>query len=84
MRSVKSTTILPKLRLNIEEIAIKAERLPHAFVYDSALRSTYLMRRQDEILVITGSKGYLRIKKDDVPALAEELLNIKEDMERHQ
>lgn len=79
MRVAKSTAI-PRLHLNIEQIAMKAERLPEAFVYDSAIRGAYLMRRQDTILVITENKGYIEIKKDDVPALVEELQNIVDDM----
>ena len=82
-KRARGTTLIPKIRLDIEQIATRAETMPHAFVYDSTLRSTYLMRRQNEILIITGNKGYLRIKKDDVPALVEELQNIKEDMEGH-
>lgn len=81
MRVARSTAI-PRLRLNIEQIAMKAERLPEAFVYDSAIRGAYLMRRQDTILVITENKGYIEIRKDDVPALVEELLDIVDDIER--
>ena len=76
---MKSANRIPRLRLRIEQLANCAEA-QGLTVYASSLPAAYLIRADEEVLVITHKKGYLRIKKEHIQPLIEELANIQEDM----
>lgn len=76
---MKSASKIPRLRLLIEQIANRAEA-QGLTVYASSLPAAYLIRADEEVLVVTHRKGYLRIKKEHIQPLIEELANIQEDM----
>ena len=72
---------IPKLLLNREQIARHAEALG-AMVYASSLPRAYLIRDDEEVIIITQRNGYLRLRKADIENLIDELANIQEDMNR--
>ena len=75
------TNKIPKIKLNREQIARSAEALG-AVVYASSLPGAYLIRDDEEVIIITHSNGYLRLRKANIEDLIEELANIQEDMNR--
>lgn len=68
--------------LNVEAIARRAEAIPGVMVYASYLPSAYLIRHDEEVLIITRRNGYLRLDAEDIPSLIEELANTLEDTRR--
>lgn len=67
--------------LDVEAIARRAEAIPGVMVYASYLPEAYLIRlTNEEVLVVTGRNGYLRLRAKDIRPLIEELENILEDM----
>lgn len=74
--------IIPKIHIDTEAIASRAEAIPGAMVYASDLPSAYLIRHDEEVLIITRRNGYLRLDAEDIPSLIEELANTLEDTRR--
>lgn len=75
------TNKIPKIKLNREQIARNAEAIG-AVVYASSLPRAYLIRDDEEVIIITHNNGYLRLREADIDNLIEELANIQEDMKR--
>lgn len=71
---------VPRLDLCMFNIANRAEGIPGAVVIDSDLPDAIMVRADDEIMIITGKRGYLRLTKGEVNILIEELSNIKDDI----
>ena len=79
---MKFSTKIPRIKLDTEVIANRAEAIPGAKVYASDLPSAYLIRHDEEVIIITRHKGYLSLNAEDIPSLIEELANTLEDIKR--
>lgn len=65
---------LPNIKLNLPRIMLTAEHKKDLVTFDSELPAThYVGCPGDGIVVITGTRGYLRIDQADIPQLIEEL-----------
>lgn len=79
---MKVCTKIPKIKLDTEVIANRAEAIPDAMVYASDLPSAYLIRHDEEVLIVTRRNGYLMLDAEDISSLIEELANTLEDIRR--
>ena len=79
----RAATGLPHMYLDTESIARKAEALDGVLTYASYLPSGVMISDGDDLIVVTGSKGYLVINKVEIPCFIEELQNIYDDMKRN-
>lgn len=73
---------IPQIKLNVPYLLERSERIKETLTYDSMISRAGYAVRKDEMIIFTKDKGYLRLTKNEVRIVAEELLNISEDMER--
>ena len=73
---------IPRLRLQLSALLYKAEQNLDLYTYESIIPRLAYITDGQEILIITGRRGYLRIAGDQIEQLTEELKTIKEDNER--
>lgn len=73
---------IPNIRLDTEQIMRLVDANRDIIGFPSLLPSTGYAIDREEALVITGSRGFLRIKAEDIRTLREELAWIEEEMER--
>ena len=73
---------IPRISLALERIMTTAETYNDLVTYDSDIRGAGYVADDEEVLVITTRHGYLRLRQEEVPKLASEILYIAEEIER--
>lgn len=74
--------MLPKIKIDTSKFLRQAESCADLITYDSDIFATGYVTDGKEILIITSSRGYLRMKEDDIRQLIEELQWIIENNDR--
>lgn len=70
----KALNKLPRIKLNLSRIMLAADSKNDLVTFESKIPATYYVGYPgDGIVVITGTRGYLRIDQGDIPQLIEEL-----------
>ena len=70
----KALNKLPRIKLDLSQIMLSADSKKDLVTFDSDIPATYYVAHpEDGIVVITGTRGYLRIDQGDIPQLIEEL-----------
>lgn len=73
---------IPRFRLDVGEIMRTADGNRDLIGIDSELRGYGYVTDLEDALVVTQTDGYLRIRKDRLGTLIEELQWLNEDIER--
>ena len=73
---------IPPLKLNLENILKTADGIRELISYDSIISGCGYVTDLKEALIVTRGRGYLRIRKDEIPNLIEELTFLEGDIER--
>ena len=81
-KKIKAECELKTIYLDIERILSKADRLPEVYTMESEVQAAGYAIDSDEAIIVTRSRGYLRINEGDIPTIIEELQYIREEMER--
>ena len=74
--------VLPKLRVAVDQILVRADAKRDLVTFPSSLSGTGYITDLQDILIVTRRRGYLRIKKSDLEAMLQELEWIGEEVER--
>ena len=82
MKKNETLCSLPELRLDVPIILRKADNIPGATTYPSDIRGTGYTTSHEQLLIITHSRGYLLVEKEDIGKLREELQWLEEEMDR--
>lgn len=72
---------LPRLNLNVQTILMRVDETKECLTYDSDICGMAYAAETDRLLIVTGSKGYLLMKREDILIMIEELKHIYEEME---
>ena len=73
---------LPRLRISTASLIQRADRSAELLSYDSENKDMFFAADKKGVVIFTHKNGYLRLDTKEIDALTEELMNIKEDIER--
>lgn len=73
---------LPKIKIDTCRFLRQAESCTDLITYDSEIYAAGYVTDRKEILIITSSRGYLRLKSEEAQILIRELQWITENNER--
>ena len=73
---------LPRLRISTATLIQRADRSAELLSYDSENDGMFFAADKKGVVIFTKKNGYLLLDAKEIDTLAEELMNIKEDIER--
>lgn len=73
---------IPRIKINLNAVMNSADSQRELLTYESKIHGTGYVTDQKEILIITDTRGYLRIKNEDAAQLIKELHYIIENNDR--
>lgn len=73
---------LPKLRIDIGRLMSHADLKKDLVTYDSDIRGAAYIADDRDILIVSSTRGYYRLRQSDVDKLIEELTWIRNEQER--
>ncbi len=72
---------LPRLELDTDGIATKAGTAG-CYCFESGIPRTAICANGENVLIVTGSRGYLAVSHESLPLLIEELAGLRDDLGR--
>lgn len=77
----RAMTALPELVLDTDGIAMKATTAG-CYCFESGIPRTAICANGENVLIVTGSRGYLAVSHESLPLLIEELAGLRDDLGR--
>lgn len=78
----KSTTTIPSINLNVNQILHKADSIDDTLTYESEQKGFAYVVNKDELLILSTSSGYLRMTYEELETIRKEIAGILEEVDR--
>lgn len=78
----KSTTTIPNINLNVNQILHKADAIDDTLTYESEQKGFAYVVNKDELLILSTSSGYLRMTYEELEVIRKEITGILEEVDR--
>lgn len=78
----KSTTTIPSINLNVNQILHKADSIDDTLTYESEQKGFAYVVNKDELLILSTSSGYLRMTYEELEVIRKEITGILEEVDR--
>lgn len=78
----KSTTTIPSINLNVNQILHKADSIDDTLTYESEQKGFAYVVNKDEFLILSTSSGYLRMTYEELETIRKEIAGILEEVDR--
>lgn len=78
----KSTTTIPSINLNVNQILHKADSIDDTLTYESEQKGFAYVVNKDELLILSTSSGYLRMTYEELETIRKEITGILEEVNR--
>lgn len=78
----KSTTTIPSINLNVNQILHKADSIDDTLTYESEQKGFAYVVNKDELLILSTSSGYLRMTYEELEEVRKEIAGILEEVDR--
>ena len=78
----KSTTTIPSINLNVNQILHKADAIDDTLTYESERQGIAYIANCDEFLIISSGKGFLRLNYNELKTVQSEINGILEEVDR--
>jgi|GEM_PF-709343 hypothetical protein len=78
----KSTTTIPSVVLNVNQILHKADAIDDTLTYESEQKGFAYVVNKDELLILSTSSGYLRMTYEELETIRKEITGILEEVDR--
>lgn len=78
----KSTTTIPSINLNVNQILHKADAIDDTLTYESEQKGFAYVVNKDELLILSTSSGYLRMTYEELEEVRKEIAGILEEVDR--
>lgn len=78
----KSTTTIPSINLNVNQILHKADSIDDTLTYESEQKGFAYVVNKDELLILSTSSGYLRMTYEELETIRKETTGILEEVDR--
>lgn len=78
----KSTTTIPSINLNVNQILHKADSIDDTLTYESEQKGFAYVVNKDELLILSTSSGYLRMTYEELEEVRKEITGILEEVDR--
>lgn len=78
----KSTTTIPNINLNVNQILHKADSIDDTLTYESEQKGFAYVVNKDELLILSTSSGYLRMTYEELEVIRKEITGILEEVDR--
>lgn len=78
----KSTTTIPSINLNVNQILHKADSIDDTLTYESEQKGFAYVVNKDEFLILSTSSGYLRMTYEELETIRKEITGILEEVDR--
>lgn len=78
----KSTTTIPSINLNVNQILHKADSIDDTLTYESEQKGFAHVVNKDELLILSTSSGYLRMTYEELEVIRKEITGILEEVDR--
>ncbi|WP_314922262.1 hypothetical protein [Mogibacterium diversum] len=78
----KSTTTIPSINLNVNQILHKADSIDDTLTYESEQKGFAYVVNKDELLILSTSSGYLRMTYEELETIRKEITGILEEVDR--
>lgn len=78
----KSTTTIPSINLNVNQILHKADAIDDTLTYESEQKGFAYVVNKDELLILSTSSGYLRMTYEELETIRKEITGILEEVDR--
>lgn len=72
--------VITPVRINVNKILFSADRLKDVLTYESDIKDIGYAASKDELLIVTSSRGYLRVKVEELSNIIPELNEIAESI----
>lgn len=82
MNRWKSTTTIPNINLNVNQILHKADAIDDTLTYESEQKGFAYVVNKDELLILSTSSGYLRMTYEELEVIRKEITGILEEVDR--
>lgn len=82
MNRWKSTTTIPSINLNVNQILHKADSIDDTLTYESEQKGFAYVVNKDELLILSTSSGYLRMTYEELEEVRKEIAGILEEVDR--
>lgn len=82
MNRWKSTTTIPSINLNVNQILHKADSIDDTLTYESEQKGFAYVVNKDELLILSTSSGYLRMTYEELEEVRKEITGILEEVDR--
>ncbi|MBF1173648.1 MAG: hypothetical protein HXL92_06720 [[Eubacterium] sulci] len=82
MNRWKSTTTIPNINLNVNQILHKADSIDDTLTYESMQKGIAYVANKDEFLILSASNGYLRMTYAELEEVRKEITGILEEVDR--
>lgn len=82
MNRWKSTTTIPSINLNVNQILHKADSIDDTLTYESMQKGIAYVVNKDEFLILSASNGYLRMTYEELEEVGKEITGILEEVDR--
>ena len=78
----KSTTTIPSVVLNVNQILHKADAIDDTLTYESVKKGFAYVANKEEFLILSASNGYLRMTYEELGEVRKEITGILEEVDR--
>ena len=78
----KSTTTIPSINLNVNQILHKADSIDDTLTYETEQKGFAYAVNKDEFLILSTSSGYLRMTYEELETIRKEITGILEEVDR--
>lgn len=78
----KSTTTIPSINLNVNQILHKADSIDDTLTYESEQKGFAYVVNKDELLILSTSSRYLRMTYEKLEVIRKEITGILEEVDR--
>lgn len=78
----KSTTTIPSINLNVNQILHKTDSIDDTLTYESEQKGFAYVVNKDELLILSTSSGYLRMTYEELETIRKEITGILEEVDR--
>lgn len=78
----KSTTTIPNINLNVNQILHKADAIDDTLTYESEQKGFAYVVNKYELLILSTSSGYLRMTYEELETIRKEITGILEEVDR--
>lgn len=75
-----ATCKIQSIKINVENLLFSADMLKGILTYPSDIKGIGYAASEEELLIITDNRGYLRINVDDIDNIVAEITSIAESV----